>query len=168
MPQLVSHRFIRWKSLQIIVENPGIDVAILWRRGFLTETAKDTAELMPPRYYSGPVSDHFDGTRFFDPRGVSARSRRDLLRWFVDRRWRGTKAKWPAWAPSPYSDRQTRRAFRRIVSPRCGLDKYGNSDVSANTHGCATNGEHKNDQPDFATCSGRHRTLHNRRTSKCA
>jgi L-ascorbate metabolism protein UlaG (beta-lactamase superfamily) len=56
------------------------------------------------RYYSGPVSDHFDGERFFDPAGVPPRSRRDLLRWFVERRWRGTKAKWPLWAPSPFAD----------------------------------------------------------------
>ena len=57
------------------------------------------------RYYHGPVSDHFDGERFFDPFGVPPRSRRELLRWFVDRRLRGTRAKWPAWAPSPYADR---------------------------------------------------------------
>jgi L-ascorbate metabolism protein UlaG (beta-lactamase superfamily) len=60
---------------------------------------------MPPRYYAGPISDHFDGVRFFDPHGAPARSRRDLLRWFIDRRWRATKAKWPVWAPSPYMDR---------------------------------------------------------------
>ena len=57
------------------------------------------------RYYNGPVSDHFDGARFFDPHGAPPRSRRDLLRWFVDRHWRATKSKWPAWAPSPYADR---------------------------------------------------------------
>ena len=57
------------------------------------------------RYYNGPVSDHFDGERFFDPHGVPPRSRRDLLRWMVDRHWRGTKAKWPISAPSPYADR---------------------------------------------------------------
>jgi hypothetical protein len=28
----------------------------------------------------GPVSDHFDGARFFDPHGASPKSRRDLLR----------------------------------------------------------------------------------------
>jgi L-ascorbate metabolism protein UlaG (beta-lactamase superfamily) len=56
-------------------------------------------------YYNGPVSDHFDGERFFDPLGVAPRSRQDLLRWLVDRYWRGTKAKWPAFAPSPFSDR---------------------------------------------------------------
>ena|SRR5271170_2412478 len=55
-------------------------------------------------YYQGPASDHFDGERFFDRDGAPPRSRRDLLRWFIDRRWRGTRAKWPAWAPSPYAD----------------------------------------------------------------
>jgi L-ascorbate metabolism protein UlaG (beta-lactamase superfamily) len=57
------------------------------------------------RYYSGPVSDHFNGERFFDPNGAPPRGRRELNRWLIDRYWRGTRAKWPAWAPSPYSDR---------------------------------------------------------------
>src|SRR6201981_2585466 len=61
------------------------------------------------RYYNGPVSDHFDGARFFDPHGAPPRSRRDLLRWFVDRHWRATKSKWPAWASSPYADRPPAR-----------------------------------------------------------
>ena len=61
------------------------------------------------RYYHGPVSDHFDGERFFDPHGAAPKGRGDLLRWYVDRHWRGTKAKWPAWAPSPYADRPPAR-----------------------------------------------------------
>ncbi len=61
------------------------------------------------RYYAGPVSDHFDGERFFDPRGAPPKSRRDLLRWMVDRHWRATKAAWPAWAPSPHADRPPAR-----------------------------------------------------------
>jgi L-ascorbate metabolism protein UlaG (beta-lactamase superfamily) len=61
------------------------------------------------RYYDGPVSDHFDGVRFFDPAGTPPRSRADLLRWMVARRWRGTRAKWPAWAPSPHVDRPPAR-----------------------------------------------------------
>jgi len=65
--------------------------------------------MMPRRYYEGAVSDHFDGIRFFDPHGVPARSRRDLLRWFIDSRWHGTRAKWPVWAPSPYVDRPPAR-----------------------------------------------------------
>ena len=61
------------------------------------------------RYYTGPKSDHFDGERFFDPQGAPPRSRRDLLRWHIDRRWRAPKAKWPVWAPSPYVDRPPTR-----------------------------------------------------------
>jgi L-ascorbate metabolism protein UlaG (beta-lactamase superfamily) len=57
------------------------------------------------RYYSGPASDHFDGERFFDPHGTPVRTRRELLRWQFDRFWRGTKASWPKWAPSPHTDR---------------------------------------------------------------
>jgi len=61
------------------------------------------------RYYSGPVSDHFDGVRFFDPAGAPPRSRADLFRWMITRRLRGTRAKWPAWAPSPHADRPPAR-----------------------------------------------------------
>ncbi len=57
------------------------------------------------RYYSGPVSDHFDGEVFFNPLGAPPRGGRDVLRWMVGSRFRGTRAKWPARAPSPYADR---------------------------------------------------------------
>ena len=52
--------------------------------------------------YSGPVSDHFDGEHFFDPDGVPPRTPREILRWQLggDR----NRAKWPDWAPSPFSD----------------------------------------------------------------
>jgi L-ascorbate metabolism protein UlaG (beta-lactamase superfamily) len=60
-------------------------------------------------YYHGPVSDHFDGERFFDPHGAPPRGRRDLLRWFVDRHWRATKSKWPTRSSSPYVDRPPAR-----------------------------------------------------------
>jgi L-ascorbate metabolism protein UlaG (beta-lactamase superfamily) len=61
------------------------------------------------RYYNGPVSDHFDGERFFDPHGAPPKTRRDLLRWFADRHYRGTRANWSASAPSPYADRPPAR-----------------------------------------------------------
>jgi len=62
------------------------------------------------RYYQGPVSDHFDGERFFNPGNVlTPRGRRDLLRWMIDSRWRGTRAKWPDWAPSPRADKPPAR-----------------------------------------------------------
>ena len=44
------------------------------------------------RYYSGPVSDHFDGTRFFNADGPTVdRSLRDILRWKA----KGGAAAWP-------------------------------------------------------------------------
>lgn len=75
------------------------------------------------RYYEGPVSDHFDGERFFDPHGASPRSRRDLLRWFVDRHWRATKSQWPTKAPSPYVDRPP----RRVEGAACRISYVGHA-----------------------------------------
>src|SRR5580700_9951159 len=57
------------------------------------------------RYYDGPVSDHFDGTRFVDPDGAQPKSFADMMRW----RFGPPKAEWPAWAPSPYADRPPAR-----------------------------------------------------------
>ncbi|QJP17331.1 hypothetical protein G3545_29020 [Starkeya sp. ORNL1] len=42
-------------------------------------------------YYAGPVSDHFDGTRFFNPGAPADRSLADVLRW----RFSSTFAPWP-------------------------------------------------------------------------
>ena len=54
------------------------------------------------RNYEGPVSDHFDGTRFFDPDGSPPKSLGEVLRWQFgpDRQ----RQSWPEWAPSPYAD----------------------------------------------------------------
>ena len=43
------------------------------------------------RYYHGPASDHFDGTRFFNPGGETPRGFRDLIRWQRE----GARAPWP-------------------------------------------------------------------------
>ena len=52
--------------------------------------------------YDGPVSDHFDGTRFFDPDGVPPKSFGEVLRWQfgTDRK----RANWPDWVPNAHSD----------------------------------------------------------------
>lgn len=52
--------------------------------------------------YSGPVSDHFDGLRFFDPDGSPPRSLREVLRWQLGSGRQRTD--WPVWVPSPYAD----------------------------------------------------------------
>ena len=84
----------------------GADAAPV-NRGIAAGGRPATRYYMVPmtRYYSGPVSDHFDGERFFDSNGASPRSRGALFRWLADRYVRGARAKWPAWAPSPYADR---------------------------------------------------------------
>jgi L-ascorbate metabolism protein UlaG (beta-lactamase superfamily) len=61
------------------------------------------------RYYTGPISDHFDGEHFFDRQRAPPRGRRDLLRWMVRSRWRGERARWPAWVPSPFADKPPQR-----------------------------------------------------------
>jgi L-ascorbate metabolism protein UlaG (beta-lactamase superfamily) len=50
--------------------------------------------------YAGPVSDHFNGTQFFDPDGAPPRPLWQVLRWQLTKQ----AAKWPAWAPSPHAD----------------------------------------------------------------
>ncbi|NTF33284.1 MBL fold metallo-hydrolase [Rhizobium skierniewicense] len=49
-------------------------------------------------YYSGPTSDHFDGTRFFNPGGEAPNGFLDLMKWRFD----GQKATWPETYPSPF------------------------------------------------------------------
>ena len=49
-------------------------------------------------YYRGPVSEHFDGTRFFNPGGIEPRGRLDFLRWQLLRR----GAAWPSRFASPF------------------------------------------------------------------
>lgn len=45
-------------------------------------------------YYSGPVSDHFDGTRFFVPGHVTDKTRAEMRRWRSERNG-------PPWPPAP-------------------------------------------------------------------
>ncbi|MBB4954889.1 L-ascorbate metabolism protein UlaG (beta-lactamase superfamily) [Agrobacterium vitis] len=43
------------------------------------------------RYYSGPVSDHFDGTRFYNPAGIKPLGFAAVMRWQVN----GQRSSWP-------------------------------------------------------------------------
>ena len=51
------------------------------------------------RYYSGPPSDHFDGTLFFNPDGKPPGRFADFLKWQLSRGW----SKWPAAWPSQFA-----------------------------------------------------------------
>ncbi|MEW6641350.1 MAG: MBL fold metallo-hydrolase [Pseudomonadota bacterium] len=52
-----------------------------------------------PRY-QGPVTDHFNGSHFFDSDGSPPKRLREVWRWQRNRK----PAQWPAWHPSPFSD----------------------------------------------------------------
>jgi L-ascorbate metabolism protein UlaG (beta-lactamase superfamily) len=47
-------------------------------------------------YYSGPKSDHFDGTRFFNPEGMTPHGLKELVKWKLE-----PVAKWPSRAENP-------------------------------------------------------------------
>jgi L-ascorbate metabolism protein UlaG (beta-lactamase superfamily) len=51
-------------------------------------------------YYSGPVSDHFDGTAFFNPGGRKPKGLGSVLRLYAAEKWE----KWPAALPSSLKD----------------------------------------------------------------
>jgi L-ascorbate metabolism protein UlaG (beta-lactamase superfamily) len=62
--------------------------------------AAGTATLLPRKanaYYAGPVSDHFDGERFFNPGGRGTKSFRQLARLYTQETW----APWPETVPVP-------------------------------------------------------------------
>lgn len=59
-------------------------------------------------YYSGPISDHFDGSRFFNPGKPMARDFGDFLTWQRTR----DQGDWPAWVDNDRSDRPPQRVER--------------------------------------------------------
>ncbi|MBB5693843.1 MBL fold metallo-hydrolase [Muricoccus pecuniae] len=62
--------------------------------------------------YEGPVSDHFDGARFFNPGGTGPRGLMDLARWKLN----GNDEDWPDAYPSPFPpDRPPRRVEGRAL-----------------------------------------------------
>ena len=55
---------------------------------------------MPFTYYSGPLSDHFDGVRFTDPNGMPPKTFADQWRWYRE----NNKSAWPARIENEFSD----------------------------------------------------------------
>lgn len=80
------------------------------------------------RYYQGPESDHFDGSRFFNPGGRAPGGLRDLLRWRLN----GTRAKWPVAWPSPHPPAVP---DRRIDGKALRLTMVGHSTLLVQTGG---------------------------------
>ncbi|HEU4986545.1 MAG TPA: MBL fold metallo-hydrolase [Rhizobiaceae bacterium] len=80
------------------------------------------------RYYTGPVSDHFDGEIFFNPEGVPPRSLGDLLRWQF---WE-TRAKWPAAFASPHP---AAKPMRRVEGGGLRVTMVGHATLLVQTAG---------------------------------
>ena len=79
-----------------------------------------TAWISRMKTYHGPVSDHFDGERFFDPDGMPPKSLNEVLRWqFGGERQRAT---WPDWVPSAHADTPPPRVDgARCASPSLAM-----------------------------------------------
>lgn len=80
------------------------------------------------RYYSGPPSDHFDGTLFFNPDGQMPGRFTDLLKWQLS----GERSKWPAANPSPFEPTEP---AARIDGGRLRLTMVGHSTLLIQTAG---------------------------------
>jgi len=80
------------------------------------------------RYYSGPPSDHFDGTLFFNPDGQPPGRFADLLKWQLS----GERSKWPAANPSPFHQA---RPDERIDGSGLRLTMVGHSTLLVQTAG---------------------------------
>jgi len=79
------------------------------------------------RYYSGPTSDHFDGTRFFSPGHPFNKSRTDLLKW----QFGGGKVAWPKAYPGEPFDVPP----ARVAGPGLRVTSIGHASVLIQTFG---------------------------------
>jgi hypothetical protein len=97
--------------------------------GLTAGAAALTGALMPARnpYYTGPVSDHFDGTRFFVPgREASDKGLTDLLKW----RFSEKPADWPPLAPAAQD-----RPPARVEGADVRISYVGHASLLIQTHG---------------------------------
>ena len=79
-------------------------------------------------YYSGPVSNHFDGSRFFNPGGAPPKGFSQLIKWQAG----GGKAKWPERAESPFP---TARPDARINGSDIRVTMAGHASLLIQTGG---------------------------------
>jgi L-ascorbate metabolism protein UlaG (beta-lactamase superfamily) len=68
--------------------------------GAATLIGAPTAWIYTMKTYAGPLSDHFDGTRFHDPDGSQLKSFWYFLKWQLT----PGRPPWPERVPSPYAD----------------------------------------------------------------
>ncbi len=87
-----------------------------------------TGALMPRNpYYTGPASDHFDGTRFFVPgRDGGDKGVLDLLKW----QWSEKPAQWPPHAPAAQD-----KPPARVEGADIRISYVGHASLLIQTHG---------------------------------
>jgi L-ascorbate metabolism protein UlaG (beta-lactamase superfamily) len=79
-------------------------------------------------YYQGPVSDHFDGTYFFNPGGIEPLGFRDLLKW----QFAGGRNRWPKQVVSPFPPA---RPEARISGEGLRVTMVGHASMLIQVHG---------------------------------
>jgi L-ascorbate metabolism protein UlaG (beta-lactamase superfamily) len=81
-------------------------------------------------YYQGPKSDHFNGTRFFNPDGIPPGTLRDLLKW----KWSGQDkvSPWPKSYPSAFA---ANRPAERIDGAGLRVTMIGHASLLIQTAG---------------------------------
>lgn len=77
-------------------------------------------------YYSGPVSDHFDGTRFFAPNHPRDKTPLDIVKWQMSE----SAATWPQHAPG-----ERDRPPPRVEGAAVRIALIGHASVLIQTHG---------------------------------
>jgi L-ascorbate metabolism protein UlaG (beta-lactamase superfamily) len=94
---------------------------------WVTAAAAGWLRSLTSAYHDGPVSDHFDGTRFHDPHGAAPKGALDMLRWIAS----GRGEAWPEWAPSPYADIPP----ARVAGPAIRIGFVGHATLLIQTRG---------------------------------
>jgi hypothetical protein len=79
-------------------------------------------------YHSGPVTDHFDGVRFFNPDGAAPKGFSDLLKW----KFGGNQASWPRSVRSPFAPA---RPEPRVEGDRLRITMVGHATMLIQTAG---------------------------------
>ena len=82
----------------------------------------------PNRYYRGETSDHFNGTRFFNPGGINPLGFKALLKWQTSNR----GPKWPAAYPSPFAGA---RPDERVAGAALCVTMIGHASLLIQTAG---------------------------------
>ena len=79
------------------------------------------------RYYTGPISDHFDGTFFFNPEGEAPLGFRELMRW----QFGGGRSLWPKQAPSPFPPAKPDERIDGDIEDHPELDDARDAEIAA-------------------------------------